>query len=535
MHHKDYMHIFTILISILFSSFSTAVMSYISMATAIGPWIAPTLTLFGLLIFKLIPTKNITKSLALVVASGSVGGIIATAFGFCFPTLYFLDQDLFNSWMANPIYFGSVLASLSLTAGGLGLIIANLLEERLLIEDELPFPIGQLVYKMIAVTRQVKKAYELMIGFISTAVFCMLQDGFICMPCIIPKACVLVPSTQFLFFNLPVIQFDIWPMLWAIGFVTGHVIAVPLVVGAIAKLVLVDPLNRGYFTDLTNIEFVLAFASGMVLYGAIISFISVPGMLKNGIYWMRQNGFKGSSLGYNTQQMIEWVLVLLGSFAFFTYFELPFGAQLFVLLGAFACTYQIAIIAGKVGLAPLGRFATFVMIPTILLFNVDYSQIVIIATFVQICGGVTADILFGRKMAQLAKVDRREIVLYQWLGVITSSCVIGAVLWFLINHFQLGSPELFAYKAQSRQLLINAQQFNVYVLMIGALFSWMLKFLKINPMLVLGGLLMPINITLGLIFGGFITIFAKKREDWEPFWSGVFASNSIWMLLKAVF
>ena len=99
----------------------------------------------------------------------------------------------------------------------------------------------------------------------------------------------------------------------------------------------------------------------------------------------------------------------------------------------------------------------------------------------------------------------------------------------------MGSPELFAYRAQSRQLLIQAQQFDYMVLIIGGLFGTILQLLKMNPMLVLGGLLMPLDMTFGLVVGGFLAYLARDKEKYYPFWSGVFAGNSICMLLRAVF
>ena len=67
------MEIITILISILLSLFSTAVMSYIAMATPIGPWIAPTLVLFALLLFRLFRKKTSNTAIVLAVSAGSVG------------------------------------------------------------------------------------------------------------------------------------------------------------------------------------------------------------------------------------------------------------------------------------------------------------------------------------------------------------------------------------------------------------------------------------------------------------------------------
>ena len=104
------MHILILLVSVLLSIFSTAVMAYITMATPIGPWIEPTLVLLSTIIFRFIfrwsnSQKYYTNALGLSTSSGAIGGILATGFGFAFPTLYFLDPILFKSWLDNPVYF----------------------------------------------------------------------------------------------------------------------------------------------------------------------------------------------------------------------------------------------------------------------------------------------------------------------------------------------------------------------------------------------------------------------------------------------
>jgi len=523
---------------IILSTFATSVMSYISMATPIGPWIAPTVVLIAMLFYKLTQSANQSESIAFITIASSIGGILATACGFSYPTLYFLDPDLFQSWLSEPFYFCAVLSSLALVAGAFGLLIAHLFEHRLIVEEQLAFPIGQLVYKMIAAGDQIKKAYELMAGFVLTAFFCLLQDGIMQLNGFIPKAITLVPALTWRMVSLPFIRFDLWPMLWAIGFVTGHVIAVPLAVGALAKLFLVDPAHVLWFGHLSAIEFSMAFCSGIVLYGLLMSFIMVPRMLLDGAKWLQKNGLYavGSSKGYATDSSLIAAagFVFAGGGLFLHYFSFSFASIAFLFIGSFACVYQIMVIAGKIGLAPLGRFATFVMIPAMLLFGLDTAQTVFVATFVEICGGVAADVLFGRKIAQLMQLDRKKVVGYQIFGLVMSSIVVGIVFFYLTSHFSLGSAQLSATKAQSRALQIAVQQFDYWGLLAGALFSILLKFLKVNPMLVLGGILMPINISLGLIFGGLLTQFVKNREEWEPFWSGIFASNSIWMLLRAI-
>ena len=80
--------IISTVIAVFLSLLSTAAMSYSSMATPIGPWIGPTLVLCAMLIFSIIGRGATSTNLALVTSAGSVGGILATAVGFSFPTLY---------------------------------------------------------------------------------------------------------------------------------------------------------------------------------------------------------------------------------------------------------------------------------------------------------------------------------------------------------------------------------------------------------------------------------------------------------------
>src|SRR5437870_3123187 len=101
-------------------------MSYIAMATPIGPWIASTLVLIAMLVFWVRNAfmrthMNASNQIALVTVSGSVGGILATAIGFSYPTLFFIDPITFNAWMSRPFYFCAILTAFSLVAGWFGI------------------------------------------------------------------------------------------------------------------------------------------------------------------------------------------------------------------------------------------------------------------------------------------------------------------------------------------------------------------------------------------------------------------------------
>jgi hypothetical protein len=534
------MYMLTILVSVLLSIFSTAVMSYIAMATPIGPWIAPTLVLLAIILMRALGSRgSLDSQIAYATVSGSVGGILATACGFSFPALYFIDPILFESWLKYPGYFCIILGFLSFLAGWFGIWIANGVEQKLIVQEQLPFPIGQLVQKMIAAHNNITKAYELLIGFLSTALFCVMQDGTRFFKGLLPKSLPLLTAQSFSVFTIPSINFDLWPLLWAIGFVTGHVVAFPLVVGALVKIFFMEPINKIWFSSLPSIEFVLAFCGGLVLSGAALGCIETPQSLYKAIRRMLKGTATHSTslrakIAMQRLLVAECVMLIIPLMLFLSYMGLTLIVQLYLILFTWICSYQMVLVAGKIGLAQLGRYATFVMVPALFLFDLKPQHLILIATFVELSGGIATDILFGRKLAHDAHLSLSTIRFYQYFGLLISSLTVGIVFWLFINHFTLGSAELFAYKAQSRALLLNVQQFNYIVLFIGFCFGLGLKWLKMNPALVLGGLLMPMNISLGLIAGGFLSYLVKEKEEWYPFWSGVFASNSLWMLIKTI-
>ena len=253
---------------------------------------------------------------------------------------------------------------------------------------------------------------------------------------------ILLSAHAFSIFSVPQLKLDLWPFFWAIGFVTGHVIAIPLFVGALSKILILDPLNKLFFLSISQTDFVLAFGSGMVLSGAIMSFMISPRKLtKSFIKWKNNFLHTNRSALCVPSTLIECALVLGVVCLFLTYFKFSLLSQIYLIIGTAICTYQIIVIAGKMGLAPLGRLATFIMVPGMLIFPLSMTQIVIIATFVEISGGVAADILFGRKMAHLGACSLRQLRAYQYLGLLVSSACIGIIFWLLINHFHLGSEQ----------------------------------------------------------------------------------------------
>jgi len=549
------MNILIIVISIVATLFSSVILAYISMATMIGPFIAPTIILIAGLILKLRSghlQSETNKDLALIQTVGSVGGIVATAVGFTLPTLYFLDRGAFELMLASPLSFSITIGAICLASGSLGILLGRSFKKKLLVDEDLPFPVSHLIHKTITSQSQGKQAKQLLTGFSLSALICFLRDGFKLGAYFhIPR---LIPSNQiFLFSSLLQNKFVIiiMPMLWAIGFIAGTAIAFPLLVGMLSKYLVLYPINHHslylpfkLFPVLDKYQFGMAFCSGLVVAQVL------PGILKYpGIVWNSVKQYSGYSSVHRTTSLksfllkgissplklftnLEAVVALTMTIGLFTYFGFPLVSQLVILPLVIVSAYNITFIGGKIGLVQIGRFTTFVMVPTMLFFKLTPLQITVLCVFVSSAITCASDLLFDYKVGELCNVSVQKIYRYQWLGVIVTSLCLGFFLWLLFSNLQVGTAELFAQRGKSRALLIQSFGFNWTVLFLGFLYGLILRKLKINPSMVFGGVLMPNSLTIGLVIGALGTLLTSKTKELFPFFSGVFAAESIWMIIS---
>ena len=122
----------------------------------------------------------------------------------------------------------------------------------------------------------------------------------------------------------------------------------------------------------------------MMVYGAFISFMELPKIVGKNIL-KHTNNKKHMLLGIllsviKSTNWVPLVIVFGSSFLYLTYFKfsIPYQAYLLALTALFA--YQLAIIGGEFGLAPVGRFATFVMVPAMFIFGINSVKMSLIVS-----------------------------------------------------------------------------------------------------------------------------------------------------------
>ena len=502
------------------------------MATPIGPWIELIVVLASTMLFRCVfgyvTSERLKNAVGLTTAAAGVAGIVATVGGFTVPTLYFLDPELFNFWFAQTWPATLLMSSSILVGGGFAFVMVSFFGERMLADEKLTFPIGQMVRKMILAQNQLRKAIELFAGISVAFFYALLQRC----ACFIPQKIVMKSFVLFNTLALPqiIIRLDLLPLFVAIGYVAGDILTVPLGVGVVSKLFLLEPIKHYSFNALSYDSFILAFGAGMMLQAALVSFAKLPQMIAS--TWQKLTQGELMRRRWHWKVIMSLLLFAGALSGYLWYHQFSLLAQIFLTVFTAVFVYQLMIIGGKIGLAPFGRFATFVMLPGFLLFGYSDLQVMLVSLFVSLAGGVAVDLMFGRKLAQLADINKREMFWMQLLGLVVSAVVFGFIFVRLVQHFGLGSAELVAQRARSRALLINVSSFKYTVVMLGALFGAVIEYCGVNALLVFTGLLFPIDFSLMLILGGLITYIAQDKDEWDPFWSGIFASTSLWMVVK---
>jgi len=533
-----------IIIGLLFSVFSTVILSYISIATMVGPWIAPTIVLLGHFLFIL--TRNSlkkTRNIIAIQAIGAGGGIIATGIGFGFPTLHFLDPHALPALLANPGQFCLFFAILCLAAGGFGLLLGSYLTKPLVDEQQQPFPVSSLTVQVATSDSSSQEARMLLGGIAGTTILCVLRDGIASCSAVLKKHYYLFSS----WFGHE-ISLGVAPTLWAIGFSVGLSFTVPLVIGMVAKYLVVLPLSQHalylpfrLFDPIDAETFSIAFCSGLV---ACELLLQGPGMLRKLLtskkqtsradLWAKGAGFcHAAYMTMRTSSVFtlgSLSAVTLGCIGLLTFYGFSIWAQILLLLFTAVATYSICSISGKIGMVPFGRFSTFIVVPLLLIFRLNPLQTTIVIVFFNICAAAASDLLFDMKSADLVGIDRKKMYHYQWVGLIGTAVCVGFILWLLFTNLQLGSEALFAQRGRAKALLLQSLNMDTTIVLIGVCFGWLLKRFKINSTMVFGGLVMPNGVTIGLAIGSLGTLLVKKQEKLQPLCAGILAAESLWIM-----
>jgi len=513
------MSFFLVFLSIILSFTSTCLMSYLAMAITIAPWVAPVFVMVLMILLLQVVNKEWFKHHVVVgIAAGSLGGMVGMCLGLTWPSLYFLHKETFLLWMQSPWKFAGTISLLVFAAGSFAFLIANFLRYHLIVECDLKFPMSRLVHDIVYVDNQRRGVMMMLNGLVVSSswnIFTWIAR---------------VP------FHAYTSQLHTIPIFLSIGFVAGQLITIPLFIGLCSRIVALTFLKNDFFQMVKEQEFILTFSSGMLL--GLVSIVVLSYLLK---VFKNKTGIAGGDLALLVSRVLKHRLylgclffsVLLCCAVLYSW-NVSWIQQLYVLISLFFLCSVVAFIVGEVGVVEVQSFVNFIILPFTYFFFVSSMSALVIIVFCTVCVGVVVDLFFSYKLAHLAKIPYMRILKYQLLGFFVAATCVGFILWWYIYVFKLGSTHLLAEQALSQEILITFANYNYKILAMGFAYVAVLSFFCKEILVIIGGIMMPVSMSFWLILAGGFSYFIKKREQFYPFWFGVYASHSLWMIIRVL-
>mgnify|MGYP003342599432 CR=1 FL=1 len=240
--------------SLIVTLMTTMVMSYLAIGIEITFWVAPVVSLlFVLLMSFLLKNRFLAEDKFLLFSAASMGEMIGLSVGFSWPTLYFLHKKIFVDWMHTPYFLTKMIGALVLVAGVYAYVIAYFLYSRVMIDkQEYPFPTVSVAVDLLRY-----KSYELFMMIRGVVASCLWAMG------------AMWYQSRLGEFGL--LQMHTVPTLLSMGFMSGHMITKPLLIGMMSRLAVLIVVDDIYFASPASEHVMLTFALGMVMAVVVFS------------------------------------------------------------------------------------------------------------------------------------------------------------------------------------------------------------------------------------------------------------------------
>lgn len=506
--------------SCFLSFVSTCIMSYLALGVEITFWVAPIFSLIvvaTLLQFQ--RDKLAQESAVMLLAAGSVGGMIGMAVGFSWPTFYFLHKNIFLHWMASPLIFSIMVGLLVIVAGGLAFAIAMITKSYFLQDRDMRFPTAQVVYRMIYQDQRSNRFVMMLKGVAASFAW---------------SAIALLLRVRL--YSALLVQAHTVPTLLGMGFVAGHTVTVPLFLGMVLRLLILYGVKGWLFKSMVDEDFVLTFALGMLCSLIVISLCRLIMHLYSVFYKKIKNvndSFVVSVVRYRSG------LILYGMMMLFSYIVLhhwnigPLPFVYIIIAISIACVI-VASIFGEVGVLDLPSFGSFIAIPAGYLFSISKESNLIVFVFGTVCVGLLINILFSWKIADLAKISFNRLLKFQMLGFAVAVASIGLIIWWYAYRLKLGGSPLFSEQALLQEEFITLSGYDHKIFLCGFVSAAMLYFFISDMSIVIAGCMMQISIVAWIVTAGALSYFIKNREQYYPFCFGLYASHALWLFVQAL-
>lgn len=503
----------------------------------------------------------------LVQTIGSAGESLAAGAIFTLPAAFLWEAEWEDS---HYISYLNILM-LTLIGGVLGVIFMIPLRRAIIVKEDgiLPYPEGRACAEVLKAGEEGGQDSSVVFkGLGLASVYKFLANGLK----IFPEGVSYEISTKS--FGGTAIGFDALPALMGVGYIVGPKIdAIMLSGGILAWLVLMPLLHAFGPAEIASLSpsdlwsnYIRYIGAGAVATGGIISLIkSLPMIVKSFKDSIRDLKDRDSSqnkdrLDADISMKTSIILVIIAIVLMFMMPSSPlnlFGALIIVVFGFFFATVSSRMVGiiGSSNNPVSGMSIATLLIATLLLRLTGFVghdgmiAAISIGTIICVIAAIAGDCSQDLKTGYIVGASPRYQQIGEIIGVLASSLAIGGVLWILNKSIGFGTKDLPAPQATLMKLIVEGVMNNDLpwnLVFVGSFIAIMVELLGVTVLPFAIGLYLPINTSLGIMFGGLVRIVVDKikaskeeKKDAETrgtlYSAGLIAGEGIMGIILAVF
>lgn len=430
----------------------------------------------------------------------SSGAMVAGGLAFTLPGI----------WMLNPNASVSPVSIIIITLSGavLGTLFTIIARQRYIVEEQLPYPMGQAAYNtLIASTTKGKGAALLFTCMAASALFTIFRDG---RP-LIPAVFVLYGGSAL----VPAIMMWVSPMAAGIGAIIGPALSFVWLGGAVIGYLLLTPIGiaRGFFADMAAADLFRQNLGIGLMVGTGVGILLKTAYQKIKQFTSREGATRQSSSVFAIPagktrwialSVIVGVLILLSAGS-----EITFLQAVITIIGIYLTTQLAAMLTGQTGINPMEIFGILVLLAIQVIWNPSTIAAFSIAGVTAVACGLTGDMMNDLKSGHLVGTRPSSQIIAEGIGGVVGSVVAVVALFVLRDSFGgFGSDMLPAPQARAVTAMVGGLG-HVPAFTIGAVIGIILHVLSI-PAATLGlGVYLPISISAIMGFGALVLIAIK--------------------------
>lgn len=504
-----------IVLSMFFSVMSAGIMAYLTMNSQIGPWFAPIFVVLGVMLLSLIiSTKHFLENRLFVIAAGSIGGMVGVCLGSTVPVLYFLQPKLFFSWELVPLSFCFIVGLFVACASFCSFAFVYMFRSYLFADKRLSFPMSQFFYDLLYSENIIDRHRLILIGFLGSAVWQMF--------------CFLLG----LLMRVTFLRIQVIPFMLTIGFLSGWISMLPIVWGIGLQYFVVWFVPRYISSSAVHGQIAVTVVIGMLLAWLLYEVVIFAFQhLKESRKFFVEDVQKYWNIFMNYKQL---VILALSLAIIFKIYSIPVYLVSYIVLATLFLTYIISRFIGEVGVVDAPSFASILLFPLMFMVKLSAFWLLMVAIMSLLIFGIVIDLLFSSKIAELARVEYRKVLLFQLFGCLVSACCVGFILWWYMYKFGLHKNDMVYSNSLQLSEFIKYQVYDYKVFYLGLLIGFILLFLGQDLLSIAGAILLNPALGIALIGAGYVSSCVKKPDAWYPAWFGFYAGHSVLLLIKGL-